>query len=106
LGAQHAGRDCNGKRRVGTKALASEFPQKLLLVHAVLEGLAAINEDDGDFVVELAAEFRVHVNVDVSPREAAPARKLGEALFDHFTQVASLARIDHDVARLWHAGRF
>jgi len=87
-------------------ALAEELPQELLLVHVVLEGFAAINEDDGDVVVELAAEFGVGVNVDLAPSEAAPAGELGEALFHHFAEMTSLAGINYDAARLWHAGRF
>jgi hypothetical protein len=82
--------------------LAEEFP----FVHAVLEGLVPINKDDRDFVVELAAEFRVGINVDLAPGEAAAARELGEALLDQFTEVTSLAGIDDDVARLWHADGF
>jgi hypothetical protein len=61
----------------------SEFAQEFLLVHAVLEGFAAVDEDDGNFVVELAAKFGVQVNVNFMPGEAAAARKLGKAFFDN-----------------------
>jgi hypothetical protein len=85
---------------------AGEFAEKFLLVHVVLEGFSPINKDHRDLVVELAAESGVGVDVDLLPGEAAAARELVEAFFDDFTQVASLARIDHDGARVWHAGRF
>jgi hypothetical protein len=57
--------------RVERSELASQLLQEFLLVHAVLEGFMAVNEDDGDFVVELAAEFGVSVNVDVLPGESS-----------------------------------
>ena len=84
--------------------LAGQLLQEFLLVHVVLESFAAIDEDDRNFVVELAAKVRVGVNVDLMPGESSPARKLGQALFHHFTQVASFAGVNHDVAELWHAG--
>jgi len=87
-------------------ALAGQLPQELAFVHVVLEGFAAVDEDDGDFVVVLTAEFRVLVDIDFLPGESAVARELGQALFYHFTQMASLAGIDHDAAGLWHAGGF
>jgi hypothetical protein len=105
LGAQHAGRDCNAGGRK-ERVLAGQFLQELLLVHAVLESFAAIDEDDRNFVIELAAKVGVRIDVDVVPGESAAPRKLGQALFDHFTQVASFAGINHDVAGLWHARRF
>jgi hypothetical protein len=37
----------------------------------VFESLAAINEDDGDIIIELAAEFSVGVDIDFAPSEAA-----------------------------------
>jgi len=86
-------------------ALAGQLPQELAFVHVVLEGFAAVDEDDGDFVVVLTAEFRVFVNIDFQPSEAAVARELGQALFHHFAQVTALAGIDDDTTRLWHAGR-
>jgi hypothetical protein len=86
--------------------LAGQLAEKFLLVHAVLEGFAAINEDDGNFVVELAAEFGVGVHIDLAPGEPPATRELGETLFDNLAEMASFAGIDHDVARLWHAGKF
>jgi hypothetical protein len=86
--------------------LARQPAQEFLLVHAVFEGFATVNENHRDFVVELATKLGVRVNVDLLPNESSAARELGQALFDHFTQVASLAGVDHNIARLWHAGRF
>jgi hypothetical protein len=77
-----------------------------LLVHVILEGLAAIDEDDRDFIVELAAEFVVGVDVDFMPGEAAAAGEFGEAFLHQFAKVASFARIYDDVTGLRHAGRF
>ena len=91
-----------GSTEWSTPQLAEELP----LVHAVLKGLAAVDEDHGDFVIELAADFAIGVHIDFSPSESAPARKFGQALFHHFTQVASLAGVNHDVAGLKHAERF
>ncbi len=65
--------------------LVRQLPQKFLLVHVVLEGFAAIDEDDRDFVVELAAKFGVGINVNLLPRESSAPRKLGQTLFDDFT---------------------
>jgi hypothetical protein len=57
-------------------ALAGQLPQEFLLIHAVLEGFAAIDENNRDFVVELAAKVGVGVNVDLMPGETPAARKL------------------------------
>jgi hypothetical protein len=91
-------------RTAAKTGLAGQLAQKLLFIHVVLEGFAAIDEDDGDFVVVLAAEIGVGVYVDVLPGEAATAGELRQALFHYFTQVASLAGIDHDAAGIRHAG--
>ena len=85
-------------------ASAHKLAEEFLLVHVVLEGLASVDEDHRDFVVELATKFRVHIDVDFLPRKAAAAREFGQALFHHFAKMTSLAGIDHNVARLWHAG--
>jgi hypothetical protein len=69
------------------RQLAEEF----LLVHAVFECLASVDEDYGNFVVVLTAEFGIGVNVDVLPCETAAARKFREALFHYFAEMTSLA---------------
>jgi hypothetical protein len=91
-----------GKRRPD---LADQLPEKLLLVHVILEGLAAVDEDHGNFIVELAAEFEVGVDVDFLPDEPSTAGEFGETFLHHFAKVASLAGIDDDVTSIWHAGR-
>ena len=83
--------------------LTDQLTQKLPLVHPVLEGFPAINEDHWNFIVVLTAEFGVGVDVDLAPDEAAPARQLGKTFLHHFAEVASLPGINHDGARLWHA---
>jgi hypothetical protein len=83
--------------------LAGQLPKKILLIHAVFEGLAAIDEDDGDFIVELSAEIGVAIHVNFAPGETATARKLGETLFDDLTEVTSSARIQNDAAEFCHA---
>jgi len=82
--------------------LAGKLAQEFLLVHAVLEGFAAVDEYDGNFVVELAAEFEVGVDIDFAPDEAAAAGEFTEALLDHFAEVTSLAGVHDDVGERWH----
>jgi hypothetical protein len=84
--------------------LARQFSQKFLLVHAVLESFAAVDEDDRNLVVELAAKIGVRINIDLLPGESSTSRELEQTLFDDFTQMAAFAGIDYDAARLWHAG--
>lgn len=85
--------------------LADEPSEKLLFVHAILEGLSAINEYHRDFVVELAAKITVGVDVDFLPGEAASSRELAEAFFDDFTQMTSFAGVHDDGSWLGHVGR-
>jgi hypothetical protein len=55
---------------------ARQLPEELLLIHAVLEGFAAINEDDWNLVVELAAKLAIRVNVNFLPGKPSASRKL------------------------------
>jgi len=87
------------------KALAGQLAKELLFIHVILEGFAAIYENHRDFVAELAPEFGVGVNVNLAPGKAPAAGELGEAFFDHFTKVATLAGVDHYARRFWHAGK-
>ena len=82
--------------------LARQPAQEFSFVHAILEGLVAVDEDDRDFVIELATQFAVAVNVHFPPREPAVPRKFHKAFLDHFAQVAALARINDDLAGLRH----
>jgi len=86
--------------------LAGEFAQEFAFVHAVLEGFAAIDEYDGDFVVVLAAEFLIGVDIDLAPSEGAVARKFGETFLDDFAEVASSTGVHHDIAGFRHMGDF
>jgi hypothetical protein len=85
-------------------SLAGELPQKFLLVHPVLEGFAAIDEDDGDLVVVLAAEFGIGVNIHIAPVETAALVEFDEALLDDLAEVTPLARIDDDFPVLHNLG--
>jgi hypothetical protein len=76
-----------------------------VLVHTVFEGFAAIDEDDGDLVGELAAELVVGVYVNFLPVEAAPAVELGQGFFDDLAEVAAFAGVDHDLAGIGHAAK-
>jgi len=86
--------------------LAGEFAQEFLFVHAVFECFSPVDEDDGDFIVELAAKVGVGVHINFTPGEAAAARELGEALLHYLAEMTALARIYDDAARIRHAGRF
>jgi hypothetical protein len=83
---------------------AGEAAEEFLFVHAVLESFAAVDEDDGDFVGVTAADFGVGLDVDFAPGETAALFEFGEALFDDFAEMASLARVKDDLAPVWHAG--
>ena len=110
LGSDGTSRRCPvqkyNQRRFRTLPIfsAGEFAEEVGLVHPVLEGFAAVDEDDGDLVGELAAELFVGVHVDVLPVEAAAAMQFGERLFHDFAEVASFAGVDHDLAELGHGG--
>ena len=84
-------------------ALARQLAQKLPLVHAVLESLAAVDEHDRHFIIKLPPQFGVTIYVHFLPREPAAARELHKTLLHHFAKVTPLARINHDLARVWHA---
>jgi hypothetical protein len=85
--------------------LASQLPEEFLLVHVILEGLVAVDENDRNFIVELAAELEVGVDVNFLPDEPSTAGEFGETFLHHFAKVASLAGIDDDVTSICHAGR-
>jgi hypothetical protein len=85
---------------------AGQLAKEVGFVHAVFEGFAAVDEDDGDFVGELTAELVVAVDVDVLPGEAAAAVEFGERFFDDFAEVASFAGVENDLPGLRHWGEF
>ena len=76
--------------------LTGYFAEKLLLVHAVLEGFASVDEHDRDLVVILAAEIRVGIDIHVAPFEPALPMKFHEAFLDDFAEMAAFSRIDGD----------
>jgi len=81
----------------------AQFAEKFLLVHVVLKGFAAVDEDYGNLVVIAAADFDVGVYVDFTPGEAATLVELDDALFDDLAEMTSLAGINDDFARLLHS---
>jgi hypothetical protein len=91
-----------GRGRAGKASLAGEFAKEFALVHAVFEGFAAVDEDDGDFIVKLAAEVVIGINIDFTPGEAAMTGKLDQAFLDDFAEMASLAGVNHYLAGVWH----
>jgi hypothetical protein len=63
-----------------------------------------VNEHDRHFVIELAAEFGVGVNVDLLPGKPSAPRKLGQTLFYQFTEMTSLAGVNNHISGVGHAG--
>ena len=92
------------KRNVAGRGAGScssaQFAEEFLLVHAVLERFAAVDEDYGDLVGIAASHFGVGVYVDLTPGEAAMLLQLDDALLDDFAEMTSLARINDDFAKL------
>jgi len=92
-------------RRCVENPLASQLTQEILFAHTVFEGFSSVDEHNRDFVIELATQFEVRIDIDFPPRKASPARELGETLFHDLAEVTTLAGVDDDVARFWHARR-
>ena len=84
--------------------LPRQLLQELLLVEPVLEGLAAVNEDDWHFVGELTTQKFIGFHVNFAPAETAPALELRQLLFDDLAQVTSLAGINDNFAKEGHRG--
>ena len=91
-----AGQQRDSRHTRMQRGLTGQFPQEFLLVEAVFEGFAAVDEDDGDFVGELAAQAFVGVNVHFAPAEATPALEFGELFLHDFAEMAAFSRIDDD----------
>jgi hypothetical protein len=89
----------------GAAASANQLPEEFLLVHVILEGFAAVDKNHRNFIVELAAELEVGVDVYLLPDEPSTAGEFSETFLHHFAKVASLAGIDDDVTGIWHAWR-
>ncbi|HZQ20008.1 MAG TPA: hypothetical protein VFA90_14925 [Terriglobales bacterium] len=75
------------------EVLAGELLQKLLLVEPIFKSFATVDEDDRDFVSELALELIIGFNVDLSPAETTPALQFRELLFDYLAEVTPFAGI-------------
>ncbi len=84
--------------------LAGQLAQKLLLVHAVLEGFSAVDEHNRDFIIKLPPQFIIAIDVDLVPRESAAAGKLGEALLHELAKMTSFPRVNHHFGGFWHGG--
>jgi hypothetical protein len=98
------GRRSNSEGRVSLEpSLSTQFAQEFLLIHAVFECLAAIDEDYGDLVGIEKTDFVVGIYVDLTPGEAATLVELDDALFDDLAEMTSLAGINDDFPRLHHA---
>jgi len=83
---------------------AGEAAEELLLVHAVLEGFASVDEDYGDLVGVAATNFGVGLDINFAPDEASALFELGETLFDDLAKMASFAGVKNDLAPVCHAG--
>src|SRR5438128_3173389 len=81
-----------------------QLTEKLPLVHAVLESLVAVDEDDRYLIIELATQFVIGIYIDFLPRKAAASRQFTQALFNDFAKMAAFAGVDHDGASVRHAG--
>jgi hypothetical protein len=78
--------------------LAGQLPQKFPLVHAVLEGLAPIDEHHGNFIIELPPQFAVAIHIDFLPGEAATTGEFRKALLHQLAKMTTLPRVNHDLA--------
>jgi hypothetical protein len=85
----------------GRPTLTGQLLEEFLFVHAVLEGLAAVDEDDGDLIVVLASKLGVGVDVYLSPVETAALVEFDEALLNDLAEMAPFAGI-HDDFRVLH----
>jgi hypothetical protein len=77
--------------------LPVELAQEILLIHAVFKSLLAINEDDRNFVGELAPERIIGVHINLLPAELGLAGEFGQRFLDDFAKVATLPRIKNNL---------
>jgi len=82
--------------------VTGELAEKFLLVHPVLEGLAPVDEDDGNLVIVEAAKLGIAVDIDLAPIKPAALVQLAQAFFDDLAEMTSSAGIHHNLARLRH----
>src|SRR6202140_2209121 len=96
-------RGTQGTQRTAERSSSAQLAQEFLLIHAVLKGFAAVDEDYGDLVGIEAPDFGVGVYVDFPPGEAATLVQLDDALLDDFAEMTSLAGINEDFPGRRHA---
>src|SRR5947209_20611796 len=94
--------DFSDKRLIRARESVGQFPEEVLLVHAVLEGFAAVDEDNRDFIGELAAQVFAGIDVYFAPGKAAAALELDQTFLDDFAKMAAFSGINHDLAVLRH----
>ena len=70
-------------------------PKELILIHAILECLAAVNKDDGHLIVVLPPQLRVTIDVDLMPHKFSLTLGDLERLFDNVAEMTSGTRVDH-----------
>ena len=80
-----------------------QLAQEFLFIHVILEGFAAIDKDDWDFVVVQPQEFGVSIYIHLGPGETAVAGEFGQALLHHIAKMATLAGVDNDGVEGRHA---
>ena len=95
-------RDCGVLRNAEYASLAGKLAEEFSFIHAVLEGFAAVDEDDRDFVGELATELFVGVDDDFLPAEQASAFEFDQAFLDDLAEMAAFAGVDKDLASVSH----
>jgi hypothetical protein len=82
--------------------LAGQLAQEFAFVHVVLEGFAAVDEDYGNLIGELAAQLIVAIDVDGAPGEAAAALQFGERFLDDLAKMAAFAGINDHLPGVGH----
>ena len=70
--------------------LVAQPAQKLAFIHAVLEGFAAVDKDDWNFVGELPPQLFVAVDIHFVPGKPTAALQLTERFLHDLAQVAAL----------------
>ena len=86
----------------GEQWSTGEFAKKFLLVQAVLEGFAAVDEHHRNFVIVEAAELAVGIHVDLTQSKAAALVELDEAFLDDLTEMTTLPGIQDDLSGIRH----
>ena len=91
------------QRREREQSSGAQLAKKFLLVHVVLEGFAAIDENYRDFIGIDTPDFGVRIYVNFTPGKATTPLELDEALLDDFAEMTSLAGVNDNFPRLRHS---